>query len=81
MALPKIAEIRELSDEELSKEILAVKKQLFQLRLQKATRQLDKPHRFKHANHRLSQLLTVETERLHKASQLEAELTKEDHGS
>ncbi|MGF1988165.1 50S ribosomal protein L29 [Nostoc linckia z18] len=63
MPLPKISEARELSDEKLSEEILAVKKQLFQLRLQKATRQLDKPHQFRHAKHRLAQLLTVEGER------------------
>jgi large subunit ribosomal protein L29 len=81
MSLSKVSEIRELSDEKLSEEILAVKKQLFQLRLQKATRQLNKPHLFKHANHRLSQLLTVETERLYQASQSEQEATKEDHGS
>jgi large subunit ribosomal protein L29 len=63
MPLPKVSEARDLSDEKLSDEILAVKKQLFQLRLQKATRQLDKPHQFKHARHRLAQLLTVENER------------------
>ncbi|MBF2066182.1 MAG: 50S ribosomal protein L29 [Calothrix sp. C42_A2020_038] len=63
MPLPKISEARELSDEQLSEEIIAVKKQLFQLRLQKATRQLEKPHQFRHARHRLSQLLTVEGER------------------
>lgn len=63
MALPKISEARELSDEKLAEEIIAVKKQLFQLRLQKATRQLEKPHQFKHARHRLAQLLTVESER------------------
>jgi large subunit ribosomal protein L29 len=63
MPLPKIAEARNLSDEELAQEIIAVKKQLFQLRLQKATQQLDKPHQFKHAKHRLAQLLTVEHER------------------
>lgn len=63
MSLPKIADARELSDEKLAEEIIAVKKQLFQLRLQKATRQLQKPHLFKHARHRLAQLLTVEGER------------------
>ncbi|MBW4567591.1 MAG: 50S ribosomal protein L29 [Tolypothrix carrinoi HA7290-LM1] len=68
MPLPKISEARELSDEKLSDEILAVKKQLFQLRLQKATRQLEKPHQFKHARHRLAQLLTVETERKHSSN-------------
>jgi large subunit ribosomal protein L29 len=63
MALPKISEVRELTAEQLAQEIEAVKKQLFQLRLQKATGQLDKPHQFSHARHRLAQLLTVETER------------------
>ncbi|BAY76395.1 50S ribosomal protein L29 [Nostoc linckia NIES-25] len=69
MPLPKISEARELSDDRLSEEILAVKRQLFQLRLQKATRQLDKPHQFRHAKHRLAQLLTVEGERKRAANQ------------
>lgn len=63
MPLPKISEARELTDEQLGQEIIAVKKQLFQLRLQQATRQLDKPHLFRHARHRLAQLMTVEAER------------------
>ena len=63
MPLPKISEARNLSDEELAQAIIDVKKQLFQLRLQKATRQLDKPHQFKHNKHRLAQLLSVEHER------------------
>ncbi|BAZ13995.1 50S ribosomal protein L29 [Calothrix sp. NIES-4071] len=69
MALSKVSEARELSDEQLSEEITAVKKQLFQLRLQKATRQLEKPHQFRHARHRLSQLLTVENERKRAANE------------
>ncbi|XHR80311.1 MAG: 50S ribosomal protein L29 [Gloeotrichia echinulata GP01] len=73
MALSKIAEARELSDEKLAQEIVGVKKQLFQLRLQKATRQLEKPHQFKHAKHRLAQLLTVETERKLASSQSDQE--------
>ena len=63
MPLPKISEARDLTDEQLATEIIAVKKQLFNLRLQKATRQLEKPHQIKHAKHRLGQLLTVERER------------------
>ncbi|MCC5639441.1 50S ribosomal protein L29 [Nostoc sp. CHAB 5844] len=69
MPLPKISEARELSDEQLAAEIIATKKQLFQLRLQKATRQLEKPHQFRHARHRLAQLLTVEGERKRPANQ------------
>ncbi len=63
MALPKIEDARKLSDEELAEEILAVKRELFQLRLEQATRRLEKPHLFKHTKHRLAQLLTVERER------------------
>ncbi|MGF1541942.1 MAG: 50S ribosomal protein L29 [Pleurocapsa sp.] len=63
MALPKIEDARNLGDEELAEEILAVKRELFQLRLEQATRRLEKPHLFKHVKHRLSQLLTVERER------------------
>lgn len=63
MALPKVEDARKLSDEELAEEILAVKRELFQLRLEQATRRLEKPHLFKHAKHRLAQLLTIERER------------------
>ncbi|MBE9008801.1 50S ribosomal protein L29 [Pseudanabaenaceae cyanobacterium LEGE 13415] len=63
MALPKIADARSLGDEDLSEQILSTKKELFQLRMQQGTRQLDKPHQFKHLKHRLAQLLTVERER------------------
>ncbi len=63
MALPKIEDARKLSDEELAEEIVAVKRKLFELRFQQATRRLEKPHEFKHSKHRLGQLLTVERER------------------
>jgi large subunit ribosomal protein L29 len=48
MALPKIEDVRNLNDEDLSTEILNVKRELFRLRLEKATRQLKSPHLFKH---------------------------------
>jgi large subunit ribosomal protein L29 len=63
MPLPKISEVRDLTDAELEAQILEVKQQLFKLRLQKATRQLEKPHQFKHAKHRLAQLMMMEGER------------------
>ncbi|MFP4219884.1 MAG: 50S ribosomal protein L29 [Phormidium sp.] len=62
MALPQIEEVRNLSPEELNEQVLEVKKQLFDLRLQQATGQLEKTHQFKHLRHRLAQLLTVEGE-------------------
>lgn len=63
MPLPKIDEVRDLSDQELEEQIVATKRQLFELRFQKGTRQLDKSHRFKHTRHRLAQLLTIERQR------------------
>jgi large subunit ribosomal protein L29 len=63
MPLPKVDEIKDLSDQELSDQITTVKKELFQLRFQKATRQMDKPHQFKHKRHRLAQLMTIERQR------------------
>ena len=63
MSLPKMDEVRALSDQELEEQIVATKRQLFELRFQKGTRQLDKSHRFKHTRHRLAQLLTLERER------------------
>jgi large subunit ribosomal protein L29 len=67
MALPKIQTLEELSDEGLQEEIVAVKKELFDYRLKLATRQVVKPHMFKHAKHKLSQLMTVERSRQVKA--------------
>lgn len=63
MALPKVADARKLNDEELADAILSAKRQLFELRMQKATRQLEKTHEFKHTRHWVAQLLTVERER------------------
>jgi large subunit ribosomal protein L29 len=63
MALPKIAEVTILTDEELAAEIIAVKRNLFDLRLRQATRRLEKTHEFKHNRHKLAQLLTVEHQR------------------
>lgn len=69
MPLPKIEEARKLSDQELADEILAAKRQLFELRMQQATRRLEKQHQFKHTRHRIAQLMTVERERQIAASQ------------
>ncbi len=63
MALSKIQDLRALTDAEIEAQILALKRQLFELRLQKATRQEVKPHQFKHIRHQLAQLLTLERER------------------
>ena len=63
MSLSKIKEVRDLSDAEVSDQILAIKRQIMELRMLQATGRLDKPHQFKHAKHRLGQLMMVEGER------------------
>lgn len=63
MALSKIQDFRDLSDEEIDTQIQTLKRQLFELRMQKATRQTVQPHLFKHARHQLAQLMTLERER------------------
>ena len=63
MPLSKIEDARNLSDEELANEIVAAKRELFDLRFQKATGNLEKTHQFKHKRHRIAQLMTVERER------------------
>jgi large subunit ribosomal protein L29 len=78
MALSKIEDARSLSDEELPNAIAEAKQELFQLRFQKATRQLDKQvHQFKHVRHRLSQLMTVQRERQLAALEEEVAATAE----
>ncbi len=68
MAFSKISDFQNLSDSELEQQILATKRELFQLRMQKATKQLEKPHLFKHTKHRLGQLHTLEAQRKQKAA-------------
>jgi len=63
MARPDIAEVRTLSESQLSEQISATRRELFDLRFQQATRRLDHPHRFKLARIKLAHLLTVQQER------------------
>ncbi|MEM1238958.1 MAG: 50S ribosomal protein L29 [Cyanobacteria bacterium P01_H01_bin.26] len=64
MALSKAKDLRELTDDELSAEISNVKRELFDLRFQQATRQMETGfHQFKHARRKLAQLMTIERER------------------
>ncbi|ASC74309.1 50S ribosomal protein L29 [Halomicronema hongdechloris C2206] len=64
MPLPSVEDARQLNDQELADAIVATKRQLFDLRFQKATRQLEREvHQFKHTRHRLAQLMTVQRER------------------
>jgi len=63
MARPDIAEVRKLTDSDLSERITATRRELFDLRFQQATRRLENPHRFKEARIKLAHLLSVQQER------------------
>jgi len=63
MALPKMDDARNLSTEEIEKEIVAAKKELFELRKKVKTRQQVKPHLFTHTKHRIGQLQTLLSQR------------------
>jgi large subunit ribosomal protein L29 len=65
----KATELRELPDEELLARIDAAKEELFNLRFQLATGQLDNPSRLKQVRHDLARVATVLRER-----ELESEL-------
>ena len=63
MSRPAIAEVRKLTDAELTERIGATRRELFDLRFQQATRRLENPHRFKETRIKLAHLLTVQQER------------------
>ena len=73
----KTAEIRELPDEELYDRVEQSKEELFNLRFQLATGQLDNPSRIKAVRHEIARTLTVLRER-HLESELEVELARVD---
>ncbi len=59
----KAAELRELPDEELVSRIESSKEELFNLRFQLATGQLDDPSRLKEVRHEVARIATVLRER------------------
>ena len=73
----KASELRELPDEELYVRIESAKEELFNLRFQLATGQLDNSSRLKDLRHDVARTLTVLRER-HLEAELEAELARVD---
>ena len=72
MNFPKINDIKGLSNNEISKNIIQVEKELFDLRFRKATRQSFKSHEIKYAKRKLAQFKTILTERLNKLEKTNA---------
>jgi large subunit ribosomal protein L29 len=57
------AELRDLPDEELRARVESSKEELFNLRFQLATGQLDNPMRIKEVRHEIARLMSIITER------------------
>lgn len=80
MAMSKVSDIRRLTDEEISQEVIATKRCLFDLRMQKGTGHLEKTHLFRRARRRLAQLLTIEQERKADRAREDTALNVYDYG-
>ncbi len=59
----KIKEIRELSNEDILKKVKESKEELFNLRFQQSTGNLEKPSRVRDLRHQVARLKTVLRER------------------
>ena len=59
----KVKEIRELSTEEINKKLVETKEELFNLRFQQATGNLEKPSKIRELRHQVARLKTVLRER------------------
>lgn len=58
-----VKEIRDRSNEELNKEVVSLKEELFNLRFAKATGQLENPSRIREIKKTIARIKTVITER------------------
>jgi large subunit ribosomal protein L29 len=76
----RVAELRDLGDEELLERLESNKEELFNLRFQLATGQLDNPMRVKQVRHDVARILTVLRERRIAAdlTALESDLREEE---
>ena len=63
MAKSDTSELLKLTDSDITEQIDGIRRELFDLRFQKATNQLSNTHRFKEARTKLARLLTVQNER------------------
>ena len=59
----KVEEIRKMSDEELSSELASLKEELFKLRFQHATNQLDNPAQIAQVKRDIARIMTIQREK------------------
>ena len=58
----KVEEIRKMSSEELNKELASLKEELFKLRFQHATNQLDNPAQIAQVKRDIARVMTIKRE-------------------
>ena len=64
----KTNELRELSDEDLNNELHSTLKEIFNLKMQKASGEFEKPHLMKCARRQVARIKTLITERASEAN-------------
>lgn len=64
----KAKQVRELSDEDLAVQLRDRRRELFNLRFQHATGQLDNPHKLSATRREIARLLTIKGEREERAA-------------
>ncbi len=76
--MAKVRELRDLGDEELVERLESDKEELFNLRFQLATGQLDNPMRIKQVRHEIARILTIVGEREIEGDAVERAATQEE---
>ena len=64
-----VKEIRDMSNDELVKEVASLSEELYNLRFQQATGSLENPARIKDSRKTIARIKTVQTERANAAEQ------------
>ena len=68
MAQTKFEDLRQKSDDQLSEELVSLKREQFNLRFQSATNQLEKPSRIREVRRTIARIKTLQSERANTAA-------------
>ena len=68
MAQKKFEDLRTKTDDQLSEQLVELKREQFNLRFQAATNQLERPARIKEVRRSIAQIKTLQTERTRSAA-------------
>ena len=63
----KVEDLRTKTDDQLSEQLVELKREQFNLRFQSATNQLERPARIKEVRRAIAQITTLQTERTRSA--------------